>query len=279
MPGSECSKLLAEIEVELTRSNTNGSSGAANFWRASTIRILESLAAATTQNQQSPVRESVPSGASTSRVVTVVEGVLRVLSPFLNPLELNQFKVELSQIAAAAISVWVDAQADEQDFIVNSVLYQSNSFYWKPATFRNNPSYPDNNYQPIGGLAASPSETVFTLFPIILCEKRIQLSKAVYALAGSYPEDDEQPYSTETILVHDGLGLAEKSELVQRGVKEKEDMTKLWEKYTEGLKKTIFVTKKGHSRNNSTDDDNVSGPPSPSQLWKSNGRNQHATEV
>ncbi|KFY95388.1 hypothetical protein V498_03380 [Pseudogymnoascus sp. VKM F-4517 (FW-2822)] len=132
MPGSECSKLLAEIEVELTRSNTGGpqpsaywnrcqqptggSSAAANFWRASTIRILESLPAAT-RNQESPVRESVSSGAPTSRVVTVVEGVLQVLSPLLNTLELNQFKVELSQIAAAAISVWVDAQADEQDFI------------------------------------------------------------------------------------------------------------------------------------------------------------------
>jgi hypothetical protein len=60
--------LLAEIEVELRKYNDSASSDAAVFWRAATIRALESLPTATTNH-----------------VETVAKSVLRVLSPLLDP--------------------------------------------------------------------------------------------------------------------------------------------------------------------------------------------------
>ncbi|KFY67195.1 hypothetical protein V497_00502 [Pseudogymnoascus sp. VKM F-4516 (FW-969)] len=257
LPGSECSKLLAEIEVELRKSNDSASSDATVFWKAATIRALESLPSATS-----------------NRVETVVKSVLQVLSPLLDPSISDLFNDDLAQIAKAAISVWVDAQADKHDFVINSTLNQNNTLYWKPVPFDG--SSQDN--QSVKGI--TDLVKVFTLFPIIICKQQIPSPKHPNT-PGSFPED-QQPYTIETIQIHFGLGLADNSDLVQRGVEEKEEMKQWRDKYKEEkreLRRAIFTKKGGqHSRTNSISD-MVPSPSSPKQSWMSNGRNNHPTEI
>jgi hypothetical protein len=258
LPGSECSKLLAEIEVELRRSNDSASSDATDFWRAATIRALESLPTATT-----------------SRVETVVKSVLDVLSPLLDPSISGQFNDDLAQIAKAAISVWVDAQADKHDFVINSTLNQNNTSYWKPVSFDGS----SQNNQSVTGI--TDLVKVFTIFPIIICKQQIPSPKHPNT-PGSFPED-QQPNTIETIQIHVGLGLADNSDLVQRGVAEKEEMKQRQDKYKEEkreLRRAIFTKKGGqHSRTNSISDIVLPSPSSPKQSWMSNGRNNHPTEI
>lgn len=249
--------MLAEIEVELKKSNDSASSDATVFWRAATIRALESL----------PI-------ATTNRVETVVKSVLHVLSPFLDPSISDQFNDDLTHIAKAAISVWVDAQADKHDFVINSTLDKNNTSYWKPVTLDD--SSQDNQSM----TRMTDLVKVFTLFPFIICQQQIPSPKHPNT-PGSFPED-QPPYTIETIQIHVGLGLADNSDLIQRGVAEKEEMKQRRDKYKEEkreLKRAIFTKKGGqHSRTNSISD-TAPSPSSPKQSWMINGRNNHPTEI
>ncbi|KFY21998.1 hypothetical protein V491_02910 [Pseudogymnoascus sp. VKM F-3775] len=228
-----------------------------NSNEAATIRALESL----------PI-------ATTNRVETVVKSVLHVLSPFLGPSISDQFNDDLTHIAKAAISVWVDAQADKHDFVINSTLDKNNTSYWKPVTLDD--SSQDNQSM----TRMTDLVKVFTLFPFIICQQQIPSPKHPNT-PGSFPED-QPPYTIETIQIHVGLGLADNSDLIQRGVAEKEEMKQRRDKYKEEkreLKRAIFTKKGGqHSRTNSISD-TAPSPSSPKQSWMINGRNNHPTEI
>lgn len=268
-PGSESSKLLADIEAELKKSEDGGSSDATVFWKTATIRAVESL-------PTSP----------TNRVETVNNSVLQKLSLLLGPSKLDPFKDELSHIGRDAISVWVEAQSDSRDFIVSSKLNQSNSSHWKLETFIDASPSTNDGSQPAAGKAASRSGKVFTLFPIILCEKRIPAPKPQFHAPGSFPKD-RQPPNIETSIIQQGVGLSEDSNVVRRGVEEKEgikkenaeledEMKKETAEIEEAVKRKRAERRRRQSQTGSVN--TAQSPTSPMQSWISNSGSKHLSE-
>lgn len=269
---SRLSKFLQEIGVAVanSRHESNGSGRSADVWRSVTIRTLESMSAADAQLQGSLLQGSGPVGTINSREDKLVELVLSVLGPLLDTSVLVQFKDDLLQIAKQAISVWTTAQADERTFTINPTLNQDNKSDWKVAALDYASLYASGISQGVVGSRPRHTTRVFTLFPIVTATKRVQVQKVDHGPPGSWPYQDQ----TEVTIIHDGLGLPHESEMVQRGIEEKEEWKKMKLEHEALWDKKLVEVQKGHSRNNSTTD-TVSGPPSPSASWNKNRLNNH----
>ncbi|KFZ01006.1 hypothetical protein V501_10295 [Pseudogymnoascus sp. VKM F-4519 (FW-2642)] len=268
---SKLSKLLQDVGAAV------GTSRSADVWRAVTMRALKSISNAHTQTQHSPSQTLSAAHAIQSREDKLMELVLSVLGPLLDPLDLLQFKADLLQITKQAISVWTSAQADERTFTVNPKLSQGNKHDWKIATLDYVPFYVDNSSQVVGPMRRNPSG-VFTLFPIITATKRIQVQKAGLAPPGSWPgKDQQQVLNAEVTLIHDGLGLPQDSDIVQAGISEREEVIKMRLVHEEEWNQKI-AEKVAHTRNNSTAG-TMSGPPSPSASWGMNKLSSQKSET
>ncbi|OBT62005.1 hypothetical protein VE03_08264 [Pseudogymnoascus sp. 23342-1-I1] len=255
-----------------------GSSRSADVWRAVTMRALESMSAANTQLRHSLSQTLSATQPITSREDKLVELVLSVLDPLLDTSNLPQFKADLLQIAKQAISVWTSAQADERTFSINFKLNQENKRDWKIATLDYVPLYADGGIHSVGPRRRIPT-SIFTLFPIITATKRVQAEKSADGPPGSWPsQDQQQALNAEVMIVHDGLGLPQESELVQEGVQEMEEFKKMKLEHDElwNQKFAQRSAEKSHTRNNSVAE-TISGPPSPSESWSKNKLNNHKT--
>lgn len=268
---SKLSKLLQDVGAAV------GTSRSADVWRAVTMRALKSISNAHTQTQHSPSQTLSAAHAIQNREDKLMELVLSVLGPLLDPLDLLQFKADLLQITKQAISVWTSAQADERTFTVNPKISQGNKHDWKIATLDYVPFYVDNSSQVVGPMRRNPSG-VFTLFPIITATKRIQVQKAGLAPPGSWPgKDQQQVLNAEVTLIHDGLGLPQDSDIVQAGISEREEVIKMRLVHEEEWNQKI-AKKVAHTRNNSTAG-TMSGPPSPSASWGMNKLSSQKSET
>ncbi|OBT80272.1 hypothetical protein VF21_00552 [Pseudogymnoascus sp. 05NY08] len=271
---SKLSKLLQDIGAAV------GTGRSADIWRAVTMSALKSISTAHTQPQQGPSQTLSAVHAIKSREDKLMELVLSVLGPLLDPSDLLQFKADLLQITKQAISVWTSAQADERKFTVNPKLNQGNKHDWKIAALDYVSFSVDNSSQVVGPRRQNASG-VFTLFPIITATKRVQVQKAGPAPPGGWPgEDQHQVLNAEVTLIHDGLGLPHDSDIVQEGISEREEVMKMRMVHQEELEQKIAekVAKKAHSRNNSTAG-TMSGSPSPSASWGKNKLSSQKSET
>ncbi|ELR04731.1 hypothetical protein VC83_00692 [Pseudogymnoascus destructans] len=254
---SKLSKLLQDIGGAV------GTGRSADVWRAVTMRALKSTSIAHTQPQHSPSQTLSAVPAIKSREDKLMELVLSVLGPLLDPSDLLQFKANLLQITKQAISVWTTAQADERTFTVNPKLNQGNKRDWKIAALNYAALYSDGGSQVVGPRRRNAT-SVFTLFPIISATKRVQAQKAGHGPPGSWPDQDQQQVlNPEVTLIHDGLGLPQESDIVREGISEREEFIKMRLAHEELWDQKIAqkVAEKGPSRNNSTAG-TISGPPS-----------------
>jgi hypothetical protein len=218
---SKLSKLLQDVGAAV------GTGRSADVWRAVTMRALKSISTAHTQPQHSPSQTLSAAHAIKSREDKLMELVLSVLGPLLDPSDLLQFKADLLQITKQAISVWTSAQADERTFTVNPKLNQENKHDWKIAALDYVSFHVDGSNQVVGPRRRNASG-VFTLFPIITATKPVQVQKAGPAPPGSWPgKDQQQVLNAEVTLIHDGLGLPQDSDIVQEGISEKEEVIKM----------------------------------------------------
>lgn len=266
------SEFLQEIgaAVAISRHESNGSGRSADVWRSVTIHALKSMSATNTQLQHNLLQKADSPFTIYSREDKLVEVVLSVLGPLLKTSDLPQFKVDLLQIAKQAISVWTSAQVDERTFIINPTLNQVNKCDWKVAALDYVSLYGDGSSQGVAGSRTRNPTSIFTLFPIITATKQVQMQKEDHRPPGGWPDQDKQQASnTEVTIIHDGLGLSEDSEMVQRGMEEKEELKKMRLEHDELWAKKLVERHRGHSRNNSTAG-TISGPPSPTATWSKN---------
>ncbi|OBT85232.1 hypothetical protein VE02_05185 [Pseudogymnoascus sp. 03VT05] len=271
---SKLSRLLQDVGAAV------GTGRSADVWRAVTMRALKFISNAHTQPQHSPSQTLSAAHAIKSREDKLMELVLSVLGPLLDPSDLLQFKADLLQITKRAISVWTTAQADERTFTVNPKLNQENKHDWKIVALDYVSFYVDGSSQVVGSRRRNASG-VFTLFPIITATKRVQVQKAGPAPPGGWPgEDQQQVLNAEVTLIHDGLGLPRDSDIVQEGISEREEVMKMRMVHQEELEQKIAekVAKKAHSRNNSMAG-TMSGSPSPSASWGKNKLSSQKSET
>ncbi|OBT99384.2 hypothetical protein VE01_02543 [Pseudogymnoascus verrucosus] len=255
---------------------SDGSGRSADVWRAVTVRTLESLSTTETRRQEGILQEAGTAKSFKCREDKLVNLVLSILGSLVDPPSLPQFKADLLDIARDAISVWTSAQSDERTFTINSTLNQENKRDWNVAALDYDSLYADGGPQQV--VESKPFTEVFTLFPIIIATKRVQAPKAATGPPGSWPEQDQQALGKEVTLIHNGLGLPQESEMVQRGIEEVEDKKRLRLELDELLVQEMAEKGRGHSRNNSTVV-TASGPSSPIQRWSENRRNGHPTEI
>ncbi|KFY98668.1 hypothetical protein V500_01580 [Pseudogymnoascus sp. VKM F-4518 (FW-2643)] len=268
------STFIEKMGSAVTKSD--GSGGSADVWRAVTVRTLESLSTTETRRQEGILQEAGTAKSFRCREDKLVNLVLSVLGSLVDPSSLPQFKADLLDIARDAISVWTSAQSDERTFTINSTLNQENKRDWNIAALDYDSLYADGGPQQV--VESKPFTEVFTLFPIIIATKRVQALKVATGPPGSWPEQDQQALGTEVTLIHNGLGLPQESEMVQRGIEEVEDKKRLRLELDELLVQKMAEKGRGHSRNNSTAV-TASGPSSPIQRWSENRRNGHPTEI
>lgn len=244
------------------------------------MRALKSISTAHTQPQHSPSQTLSAAHAIKSREDKLMELVLSVLSPLLDPSDLLQFKADLLQITKQAISVWTSAQADERTFTVNPKLNQGNKRDWKIAALDYVSLYADDDSQVVSQRRRNTT-SVFTLFPIITSTKRVQVQRAGHGPPGSWPDQDQQQVTNaEVILIHDGLGLLQDSDIVREGISEREEFIKMRLVHEEEWDQKIAekVAQKSHSRHNSMAGA-MSGPPSPSVSWSMNKLSSQKSET
>ncbi|KFZ19315.1 hypothetical protein V501_00720 [Pseudogymnoascus sp. VKM F-4519 (FW-2642)] len=268
------STFIEKMGSAVTKSDGSGRS--ANVWRAVTVRTLESLSTTETRRQEGILQEAGTAKSFKCREDKLVNLVLSILGSLVDPPSLPQFKADLLDIARDAISVWTSAQSDERTFTINSTLNQENKRDWNVAALDYDSLYADGGPQQV--VESKPFTEVFTLFPIIIATKRVQAPKAATGPPSSWPEQDQQALGTEVILIHNGLGLPQESEMVQRGIEEVEDKKRLRLELDELLVQKMAEKGRGHSRNSSTVV-SASGPSSPIQRWSENRRNGHPTEI
>lgn len=243
------------------------------------MRALKSISTAHTQPQHSPSQTLSAAHAIKSREDKLIELVLSVLGPLLDPSDLLQFKADLLQITKQAISVWISAQADERMFTVNPKLNQGNKRDWKIAALNYVSIFGEDDSQVVSPRRRNTTN-VFTLFPIITATKRIRVQTAGQEPPGSWPDQDQQVLNAEVILIHDGLGLLQDSDIVQEGISEREEFIKMRLAHEEEWDQKIAekVAQKTHSRNNSMAG-TMSGPPSPSASWGMNKLSSQKSET
>jgi hypothetical protein len=272
------STFIEKIGSAVTKSGyeSHGSGRSADVWRAVTVRTLESLSTTETRRQEVILQEAGTAKTFKCREDKLVNLVLSVLGPLVDPPRLPQFKADLLDIARDAISVWTSAQSDERTFTINSTLNKENNQDWNVAALDYDSLYADGGPQQV--VESKPLTDVFTLFPIVIATKRVQAPKVATGTPGSWPEQDQQALGTEVTLIHNGLGLPQESEMVQRGIEEVEDKKRLRLELDELLVEKMAEKGRGHSRNNSTAV-TASGPSSPIQRWSENRRNGHPTEI
>jgi hypothetical protein len=206
-----------------------------------------------------------------TRAVKVCSDVISKLSPLVHPMQRLDLQRDLLKLATSAISVWTLAQTDELKIDVSASLDPAKRNEWRSLTFE--PPTADNNVESDNMSSTHPR--IFPLFPHVTAQRVEIPSKPSASPPGSWPQSEQVPRLTE-ICIHPGIGLPERSALVQSGVQEVKEIYEFLQTKLEEAKKEAYAPGRrngGHSRQNSLlgGSSTLTSLTSPTAQWASKG--------
>ncbi|KAF4627626.1 hypothetical protein G7Y89_g10528 [Cudoniella acicularis] len=208
-------EILIEICTELAKSEHSGSKGrAAIVWKVLTLRALQSIEPS---NAAAP-----PQGISqpSKRENQAVQAIHKKLSPLIARDQETKIQEALHRIAQSAVEVWTQAQTDELKLTAFLNLDLSKRSAWRSPQFYPLKSAGDKMSE--ADINPSTRPRVFTLFPRIIAHSLSTKTDASVNISSSVSKQQQEFAATEAD-IHQGVGLAESSDLVMNGKSEKEE--------------------------------------------------------
>lgn len=233
--------------------NSHGSSRSSAVWRALAIRKLQSESSSSQSipppsPPASPGTSFVPSkvalGGHGKLATKVIEEIMRVVNPLLDPSQEANFRQDILSVVQDAYSVWIVAQTGTYEINFCSQLDPARRSEWRPLDY----DHPSSDSVSMHTVPATHPR-VFSLFPEITARKLYFISEKTEGPPGSFPEPNE-PSQMAELRIHTGVGLAEWSPLVIRG---KEEVKEIEDEFRR-LKKQARNKRNGPSRKTSTAD-------------------------
>ena len=187
---------------------------------------------------------------ATNRADRVVEDVLQILLPLVNPLQEPQLRDDLLSLAHSAISVWALAQIDERKLIIYPTLDRTKHSEWHCPNF--DPPLSADNYKETD-IISSTYPRIYTLFPYVAVRTLSSIAIPSADVPGSWPQSEQRAHTIETC-IYAGRRLPKYSALVIKKKEKEETKKRYLHKVIEKAKKKLDTRSrrnKKHSRNGS----------------------------